>query len=75
MDKELQTKSLAPNEKGKGRNVWYCIGMSIARNSARSVALHDCDIKTYDRRMLAKLFYPVVNPYLILNFAKVTIPE
>ena len=36
--------------------------MCIARDSARSVALHDCDIKTYDRRMLAKLFYPVVNP-------------
>ena len=26
--------------------------MCIARDSARSVALHDCDIKTYDRRML-----------------------
>ena len=32
LDKELQKKSLAPIEKGKGRNVWYCIGMSIARN-------------------------------------------
>ena len=30
LDKELQKKALAPNEKGKGRNVWYCIGMSIA---------------------------------------------
>ena len=70
LDKELQTKALAPNEKGKGRNVWYCIGMSIARNSARSVALHDCDIKTYDRRMLAKLFYPVVNPLFNFEFCK-----
>ena len=70
LDKELQKKALAPNEKGKGRNVWYCIGMSIARNSARSVALHDCDIKTYDRRMLAKLFYPVVNPLFNFEFCK-----
>ena len=70
LDKELQEKALAPNEKGKGRNVWYCIGMSIARNSARSVALHDCDIKTYDRRMLAKLFYPVVNPLFNFEFCK-----
>ena len=70
LDKELQTKALAPNEKGKGRNVWYCIGMSIARNSARSVALHDCDIKTYDRRLLAKLFYPVVNPLFNFEFCK-----
>ena len=66
-------KNLAPNELGKGRNVWYCLGMCIARDNARSVALHDCDIKTYDRRMLAKLFYPVVNPFLTSNFAKVII--
>ena len=70
LDKELKKKGLAPNEKGKGRNVWYCIGMSIARNTARSVALHDCDIKTYDRRMLAKLFYPVVNPLFNFEFCK-----
>ena len=44
--------------------------MSIARDSARSVALHDCDIKTYDRRMLAKLFYPVVNPLFNFEFCK-----
>ena len=61
LDKELKKKGLAPNEKGKGRNVWYCIGMSIARNTARSVALHDCDIKTYDRRMLAKLFLSLIH--------------
>ena len=70
LDKELKKMDLAPSELGKGRNVWYCIGMSIARDSARSVALHDCDIKTYDRRMLAKLFYPVVNPLFNFEFCK-----
>ena len=70
LDNELKKLGLAPNESGKGRNVWYCIGMSIARDSARSVALHDCDIKTYDRRMLAKLFYPVVNPLFNFEFCK-----
>ena len=44
--------------------------MCIARDDARSVALHDCDIKTYDRRMLAKLFYPVVNPLFNFEFCK-----
>ncbi len=44
--------------------------MCIARDNARSVALHDCDIKTYDRRMLAKLFYPVVNPLFNFEFCK-----
>ena len=70
LDQELKKKDLAPNEQGKGRNVWYCLGMCIARDNARSVALHDCDIKTYDRRMLAKLFYPVVNPLFNFEFCK-----
>ena len=70
LDKELKKIDLAPSDLGKGRNVWYCIGMSIARDSARSVALHDCDIKTYERRMLAKLFYPVVNPLFNFEFCK-----
>ena len=70
LDLELKKKDLSPNELGKGRNVWYCLGMCIARDSARSVALHDCDIKTYDRRMLAKLFYPVVNPTYNFEFCK-----
>ena len=70
LNHELKKNNLAPSELGKGRNVWYCIGMCIARDSARSVALHDCDIKTYDRRMLAKLFYPVVNPLFNFEFCK-----
>ena len=70
LDSELNKKNLAPNQMGKGRNVWYCIGMCIARDTARSVALHDCDIKTYDRRMLAKLFYPVVIPLFNFEFCK-----
>ena len=70
LHEELKKKDLAPSEMGKGRNVWYCLGMCIARDEARSVALHDCDIKTYDRRMLAKLFYPVVNPFFNFEFCK-----
>lgn len=70
LDKELKKIDLAPKQIGKGRNVWYCIGMAIARDEARSVALHDCDIKTYDRRLLAKLFYPVENPLFNYEFCK-----
>ena len=70
LDLELKQKDLAPKEMGKGRNVWYCIGMAIARGEARSIALHDCDIKTYNRRLLAKLFYPVVNPLFNFEFCK-----
>ena len=70
LDKELKKIVLAPKQMGKGRNVWYCIGMAIARDEARSVALHDCDNKTYDRRLLAKLFYPVENPLFNYEFCK-----
>ena len=31
LDQELKKKDLAPNELGKGRNVWYCLGMCIAK--------------------------------------------
>ena len=65
LDQELKNYQLAPQELGKGRNVWYCLGMAIARGEARSVALHDCDILTFDRRLLARLFYPVVNPLFL----------
>ena len=70
LDKELKNYNLAPQELGKGRNVWYCLGMAIARGEARSIALHDCDILTFDRRLLAKLFYPVVNPLFNFEFCK-----
>ena len=44
--------------------------MAIARGEARSIAFHDCDILTFDRRLLAKLFYPVVNPLFNFEFCK-----
>lgn len=49
LDKQLQSHDLAPRELGKGRNVWYCMGYSLASNRTESVALHDCDILT-DRK-------------------------
>ena len=70
LDKELSEKGLSPREFGKGRNVWYCIGMTLARGKAESIALHDCDILTYDKSMLAKLFYPVANPFFNFQFCK-----
>ena len=67
---ELQEKGLAPTEPGKGRNVWYCIGMVNARGKADAVGLHDCDVLTYDRRLLARLLYPVANPNFQFEFCK-----
>ncbi len=70
LDKELQRHDLAPRELGKGRNVWYCMGYTLASQRAESVALHDCDILTYDRSLLARLIYPVAHPGFNYEFCK-----
>jgi glucosyl-3-phosphoglycerate synthase len=70
IDKLLAEKGLAPKEMGKGRNVWYCYGYVLASGRAEAVALHDCDIVTYDRSLLARLIYPVANPAFNYEFAK-----
>lgn len=70
IDKELKGEELAPNEPGKGRNVWFCMGYVLASGRAESIALHDCDIVTYDRELLARLIYPVANPNFNYEFCK-----
>ena len=70
LDKQLQDLDLAPKELGKGRNVWYCMGYTLASGVAESVALHDCDILTYDRSLLARLIYPVAHPRFNYEFCK-----
>ncbi len=70
IDAELQALGLAPQQPGKGRNVWYCMGYILASGRAESVALHDCDIVTYSTEMLARLIYPVANPLFNYEFCK-----
>ncbi|MBY5921591.1 glycosyl transferase [Ferrimonas balearica] len=70
IDARLRAEGLAPTEMGKGRNVWYCLGYVLARGQTESVALHDCDIVTYDRSLLARLIYPVANPTFNYEFCK-----
>ncbi|MCX2972130.1 glycosyl transferase [Halieaceae bacterium IMCC8485] len=70
LDKKLQDMDLAPKELGKGRNVWYCMGYTLASNHTESVALHDCDIVTYERSLLARLIYPVAHPRFNYEFCK-----
>ena len=70
LDAELQDRGLAPTEAGKGRNVWYCLGYTIARDEAEAIALHDCDILTYERKLLARLIYPMANPNFSYQYAK-----
>ena len=70
MDKLLKEKKIAPNEMGKGRNAWYCFGYLIASGKSEAIALHDADILTYDRSLLARLLYPVANPNFNYRFCK-----
>lgn len=70
LDKLLIDMSIAPREMGKGRNAWYCFGYFNASGRSEAVALHDCDILTYSRDMLARLFYPVVDPTFNFKFCK-----
>lgn len=70
LDAELRALGVAPKEMGKGRNVWYCMGYILASSSVESIALHDCDILTYDKSLLARLIYPVANPQFNYMFCK-----
>ena len=70
IDALLQEMGLAPDRPGKGRNVWYMFGYILATGKAYSMALHDCDITTYKRDMLARLIYPVANPTFSYKFCK-----
>lgn len=70
IDERLRNTGLSPEEPGKGRNVWFCIGYALARRNCDVVALHDCDIVTYSREMLVRLVYPVANPAFSFQFCK-----
>lgn len=67
---KLEEAELSPGPGGKGRNVWICFGFVLASEQARMVAVHDCDILTYSRELLARLCYPVAHPSLGLDFCK-----
>ncbi|MWB78630.1 glycosyl transferase [Pseudooceanicola sp. 216_PA32_1] len=66
----LEGLGLAPTEPGKGKNVWSCLGFLIACADSAVVAIHDCDIVTYEREMLSRLVYPVANPNFPYQVAK-----
>ena len=68
--KQLTDAELDCGPAGKGRNVWVCFGYVLASEQARMVAVHDCDILTYSRELLARLCYPVAHPAFGFDFCK-----
>ncbi len=68
--KLLEKNELFIGPDGKGRSVWIALGYVIATEKSEVIALHDCDILTYDRELLARLCYPAANPNMGYEFCK-----
>jgi len=68
--KLLQKNELDIGEDGKGRSVWIALGYVVANEKSEVIALHDCDILTYNREFLARLCYPLANPSMGYEFCK-----
>ncbi len=68
--KAIEDEGLQVGETGKGKSAWMAYGYVLSRKDIRVITLHDCDILTYNREMLARLCYPVTNPNLDYDFCK-----
>lgn len=70
LHKTIKAAQLSLGEPGKGQSAWMAYGYIIAQKNIQVIALHDCDILTYSRELLARLCYPVTNPNLDYQFCK-----
>ncbi|HDZ84638.1 MAG TPA: glycosyl transferase, partial [Nitrospirae bacterium] len=68
--KKIHAAGLSLGDAGKGQSAWMAYGYILAQRDIRVIALHDCDIFTYNRELLARLCYPVTNPNLDYEFCK-----
>jgi glucosyl-3-phosphoglycerate synthase len=68
--KLLSASEIDTGLQGKGRGCWMAFGYVLARGQSSVIALHDCDILSYNREYLARLCYPIVHPSLGYEFCK-----
>lgn len=66
----LEQNQISAGPRGKGRSVWFGMGYILSDEKSYAIALHDCDIVTYNREMLARLCYPVTSTTMSYEFAK-----
>jgi glucosyl-3-phosphoglycerate synthase len=66
----IRGKDIATGVAGKGQSVWLALGYILGTEQADVVALHDCDIVTYNRLLLGRLIEPVANPNNDFEFCK-----
>jgi glucosyl-3-phosphoglycerate synthase len=67
---EIKERQVPIGVQGKGQGVWMALGYILSRRDCNVVALHDCDIMTYDRILLGRLIEPVANPNNDFEFCK-----
>ena len=67
---DIGARGLSTGEKGKGQSVWVALGYLFARDESDVIALHDCDIVTYNRILLGRLIEPIANPNNQFQFCK-----
>ncbi len=67
---DLEKANLKIGPEGKGKSCWTGFGYILAKGEADIIALHDSDIETYSKEMLARLIYPLVSPHLPFEFSK-----
>jgi glucosyl-3-phosphoglycerate synthase len=68
--RSIEASELPTGEAGKGKSVWMAYGYVLSQQDFHVIAIHDCDILTYSRDLLARLCYPVTNPSLDYDFCK-----
>lgn len=68
--KKLEEQKIPVGVPGKGQSVWMTLGYLFATEACDVIALHDCDIVTYDRLLLGRLIEPAANPNNDFEFCK-----
>ena len=66
----LEKNEVIVGPQGKGRGAWFGFGFILAKRDTFGIALHDADILTYNRQMLARLIFPLVHPGCDFEFSK-----
>lgn len=72
---DLAREELAPMSRGKGHNIWLCVGLVQAQGCSEIVALHDCDVQTFIPSMLERLVHPLLQSEGGFMFAKAYYPR
>lgn len=68
--RKLKEQKIPVGVPGKGQSVWVTLGYLFASEVCDVIALHDCDIVTYDRLLLGRLIEPTANPNNDFEFCK-----